>query len=39
MNDKDYLKLAIGQAKESVKQGGFPAGAVVACPARPAAFA
>jgi len=29
MNDKDYLKLAIGQAKESVKQGGFPAGAVV----------
>ncbi len=29
MNDKDYLKLAIKQAKKSVDQGGFPAGAVV----------
>lgn len=29
MNDKDYLKLAIEQASESVKQGGFPAGAIV----------
>lgn len=29
MNDKKYLKLAVEQAKESVKQGGFPAGAIV----------
>ena len=29
MQDKDFLKLAIDQARESVKQGGFPAGAVV----------
>ncbi len=29
MNDKDYIKLALEQAKESVKQGGFPAGAVI----------
>ena len=29
MDDKEYLKLAVEQAKESVKQGGFPAGAVV----------
>lgn len=29
MSDKEYLKLAIEEAKESVKQGGFPAGAVV----------
>lgn len=29
MNDKDYLQLAIEQAKESIKQGGFPAGAVI----------
>lgn len=29
MDDKKYLKLAIEQAKKSVKQGGFPAGAVV----------
>ena len=29
MNDKDYIKLAIEKAKESVEQGGFPAGAVV----------
>jgi tRNA(Arg) A34 adenosine deaminase TadA len=29
MKDKDYLKLALQQAKESVKKGGFPAGAVV----------
>ena len=29
MDDKQYLKLAVEQARESVKQGGFPAGAVV----------
>lgn len=29
MNDKGFLKLALEQARESVKQGGFPAGAVV----------
>ncbi|MFA4999599.1 MAG: nucleoside deaminase [Parcubacteria group bacterium] len=29
MTDKDFLKLAIEQAKNSVSQGGFPAGAVV----------
>lgn len=29
MNDKDFLKLAIEQARKSVIQGGFPAGAVV----------
>ncbi len=29
MEDKDYLQLAIEQAKKSVEQGGFPAGAVV----------
>lgn len=29
MTDKDYLKIAVDQAKESVKQGGFPAGAVI----------
>ena len=29
MDDKQYLKLAVEQAKKSVKQGGFPAGAVV----------
>ncbi|MBW7955665.1 nucleoside deaminase [Patescibacteria group bacterium] len=29
MNDKDYLKLAVEQAKKSVREGGFPAGAVV----------
>lgn len=29
MADTQYLKLAIGQAKKSVNQGGFPAGAVV----------
>lgn len=29
MNDKDYLKLAVEQAKKSVNEGGFPAGAVV----------
>jgi len=28
-NDKDYLRIAIAQAKESVKKGGFPAGAIV----------
>jgi tRNA(Arg) A34 adenosine deaminase TadA len=28
-NDKKYLKLAIDQAKESIKLGGFPAGAVL----------
>ncbi len=29
MNDKDYLKLAVEQAKKSVSEGGFPAGAVI----------
>lgn len=29
MNNKDYLKLAVEQAKISVEKGGFPAGAVV----------
>lgn len=29
MEDKKYLKIAIEQAKESVKEGGFPAGAVI----------
>lgn len=29
MNDKDYLKLAVEQAKKSVAEGGFPAGAIV----------
>jgi guanine deaminase len=29
MEDRDYLQLAIEQAKKSVEQGGFPAGAVV----------
>lgn len=29
MEDKDYLKLAVEQAKKSVSQGGFPAGAIV----------
>ena len=29
MSDKDFLKLAVEQAKKSVVQGGFPAGAVV----------
>ena len=29
MNDREYLQIAIAQAKESIKQGGFPAGAVV----------
>lgn len=29
MNDKEYLRLAIEQAKLSVDQGGFPAGAIV----------
>lgn len=29
MTDNDYLRLAIGKAKESVTQGGFPAGAVL----------
>lgn len=29
MNDKDYLKLAVEQAKKSVEEGGFPAGAIV----------
>lgn len=27
--DKEFLKLAVGQAKKSLEQGGFPAGAVV----------
>lgn len=29
MNDQNYLKLAFEQAKKSVNEGGFPAGAVV----------
>lgn len=29
MNDKKYLRLAVGQARDSIKQGGFPAGAIV----------
>ena len=29
MNDKDYLKLALEQARNSVEQGGFPAGAII----------
>ena len=29
MNDQQFLKLAVDQAKESVSKGGFPAGAVV----------
>jgi len=29
MDDKQYLKLAVDQAKKSVKEGGFPAGAIV----------
>lgn len=29
MKDKEFLKLAVDQAKKSVKMGGFPAGAVV----------
>ncbi len=29
MNDKDFLKLAVEQAKKSVEMGGFPAGAVI----------
>jgi tRNA(Arg) A34 adenosine deaminase TadA len=29
MDDKKYLKLAIDQARKSVNEGGFPAGAIV----------
>lgn len=29
MDDKQYLQLAVKQAKKSIEQGGFPAGAVV----------
>ena len=29
MSDQEYLKLAVDQAKLSVEQGGFPAGAVI----------
>ncbi|KKS43666.1 MAG: Cytidine and deoxycytidylate deaminase zinc-binding region [candidate division CPR1 bacterium GW2011_GWA2_42_17] len=29
MNDKKYLQLAIEQAKKSVDEGGFPAGAII----------
>ncbi len=29
MNDKQYLKRAVKQAKKSVDEGGFPAGAIV----------
>ena len=28
-NDKKYLQLAIEQARKSVKEGGFPAGAII----------
>ncbi len=30
MNDTEYLQLAVEHAKESVNQGGFPGGAIVA---------
>jgi len=29
MDDKKYLRIAVDKAKESVKRGGFPAGAIV----------
>lgn len=29
MNDKEFLRIAVDQAIESVKQGGFPAGSIV----------
>jgi tRNA(Arg) A34 adenosine deaminase TadA len=29
MRDLDFLKSAVGQAKKSVKEGGFPAGAII----------
>lgn len=29
MNDKEFLQRAIEKAKESIKQGGFPAGAII----------
>jgi len=29
MRDLDFLKSAVGQAKKSIKEGGFPAGAIV----------
>lgn len=29
MSDKEYLKLAVEQARKSVEEGGFPAGAIV----------
>ena len=29
MSDKEYLKVALEQAKLSVEQGGFPAGAII----------
>lgn len=29
MNDKQYLKLAVDQARKSIDAGGFPAGAVI----------
>jgi len=29
MNDLDYLKMAVDQARESVEKGGFPAGAIL----------
>lgn len=29
MEDKEFLKLAVDQARKSIEQGGFPAGAVV----------
>ncbi len=29
MEDKEFLKLAVNQARKSAKEGGFPAGAIV----------
>lgn len=29
MNSREYLQLAIEQARRSVKEGGFPAGAII----------
>lgn len=29
MDDQEYLKIAIEQARKSVKEGGFPAGAII----------
>ena len=29
MTDKQYLKLAVEQGRESMKKGGFPAGSII----------